>query len=140
MTMSQHIDYVSTYFPHKVPIPIRGEPTHKDLKRLKTELRANASSVDSTLGGGDHGYLGLVLSDVEYLAIPTVNGTPFVPPAYPGPLVIPPTANAMQAVQARESHQEQVRQCHAVDTGPLAATGRSPLVGVMPQVQGHWQA
>ena len=73
-------------------------------------------------GGGDHGYLGLVLSDAEYLAIPTVFGTRFVPPAYPGPLVIPPTANAVQAVQARESHQEQVRQyreCNHVEKALL---------------------
>ena len=122
MATSSHIDYVSTYFPHKVPSPIRGEPTHKDLKRLKTELRANASSVDSDLGGGDHGYLGLVLTDAEYLAIPTVHGTPFVPPAHPGPLVIPPTANAVQAVQAKESHQDQVRQyreCNHVEKALL---------------------
>ena len=52
MTLNQHIDYVSTYFPHKTPTMVRDEPTYKDLKRIKTELRANASSVDSDLGGG----------------------------------------------------------------------------------------
>ena len=89
MTMTPHIDYVATYFPHKTQIPICGEPTNADLKRLKTDLRANASSVDSNLGGGDHGYLGLVLSNTEYLAIPTVSNTAFVPPPYPGPFVLP---------------------------------------------------
>ena len=57
------IDYASTYFPYKTRTPIVGEPTYKALKRLKNELRANASSVDTDLGGGDHGYLGLVLTD-----------------------------------------------------------------------------
>ena len=52
MTQFQHVDYASTYFPHKTPTLIRGEPTYKDLKRVKMELQANASSVDSELGGG----------------------------------------------------------------------------------------
>ena len=90
MTLTQHIDYVTTYFPHKVPTLIRGVPTYKDVKRVKTELRANASSVDTELGGGDHGYLGLVLTNAEYLAVPGVNGNQFLPPVYPGALVIQP--------------------------------------------------
>ena len=44
-----NIDYTATYF--KYPTPIHGEPTNKLLKRSKTELRANASSVDIDLGG-----------------------------------------------------------------------------------------
>ena len=61
----QHIDYAAS-FPHRVPTKIQGEPLYRNLKRLKTELRANASSVDTDLGGGNHGYLGLVLSRNEY--------------------------------------------------------------------------
>ena len=64
------IDYAASYFKYKTPTPIQGEPTNKALKRLKTELQANASSVKSNLGGGDHGYLVLVLSDVEYANVP----------------------------------------------------------------------
>ena len=60
---SSRIDYSSTYFPYSTPTPIQGEPTYKALKRFKNELRANASSVDTDLGGGDHGYLGLVLTE-----------------------------------------------------------------------------
>ena len=63
------IDYANSYFKYKTPTPIQGTPTNKTLKRLKTELRANASSVESDLGGGDHGYLGLVLTDVKYASI-----------------------------------------------------------------------
>ena len=54
------VDYATSYFKYKTPTPIQGTPTNKTLKRLKTELRANASSVESDLGGGNHGYLGLV--------------------------------------------------------------------------------
>ena len=73
-------DYAASYFKYKTPTPIQGAPTNKTLERLKQELRANASSVESDLGGGDHGYLGLVLTDAKYA---TVTATPFVPPTYP---------------------------------------------------------
>ena len=59
------VDYALSYFKYKTPTPIQVTPTNKALKRLKRELRANASSVESDLGGRDHGYLGLVLTDVE---------------------------------------------------------------------------
>jgi hypothetical protein len=47
-----NVDYAATYFKYPVPCPINGEPTNKTLKRLKMELRANGSSVDTDLGGG----------------------------------------------------------------------------------------
>ena len=49
MTPPGNIDYATVYFKYS---PITGEPSNKSLKRLKTELRANASSVDTDLGGG----------------------------------------------------------------------------------------
>ena len=79
------VDYVASYFKYKTPTPIQGTPTYKALKRLKAELRANASSVECDLGGGNHGYLGLVLSEDEYAQ---VSPTPFVAPAFPDPLAI----------------------------------------------------
>ena len=101
------IDYASSYFKYKTPKTIRGVPTHKALKRLKTELQANASSVETDLGGGDHGYLGLVLTDAEYASVPHTQ--PFVAPNHPNPLVIPPNATAIEAIQLKENHSEQKR-------------------------------
>ena len=100
------VDNVASYFKYKTPTPIQGTPTYKTLKRLKAELRANASSVECDLGGGDHGYLGLVLSDQEYA---TVSQTPFIPPAFPHPLNIPANATQVQAFERRTRHEEQKR-------------------------------
>lgn len=116
-----NIDYAALYFKYKIPNPINGEPTNKSLKRLKTELRANASSVDTDLGGGDHGYLGLVLSDAEYARI-TPTPAAFVAPNFPGALVIDPNLTAMQAVQVRETHKEDIalyRECKNVEKALL---------------------
>ena len=62
--MTGSIDYATSYFKYKTPTPIRDKPTNKVLKRLKIELQANASSIESDLRGEDHVSLGLVLSDI----------------------------------------------------------------------------
>mmetsp|Transcript_14780 Transcript_14780/g.21115 ORF Transcript_14780/g.21115 Transcript_14780/m.21115 type:complete len:393 (+) Transcript_14780:111-1289(+) len=77
-------------------------------KRLKNELRAIASSVDTDLGDGDHGYLGLVLTDVEYANI-LPKPTPFIAPVFPGPLAIPATATGVQTVQRECMYNDQQR-------------------------------
>ena len=84
------VDYTASYFKYKTPTPIQGAPTNKILKRLKQELRANVSSVELDLGGGDHGYLGLVLTDVEYT---TVCATSSTAPTFLGTQVIPAGTN-----------------------------------------------
>ena len=101
------IDYSASYFKYKTPTPIRGEPTNKSLKRLKLELQSNASSVETDLGGGDHGYLGIVLTAEEYAKVP--NTEPFVAPNYPPDLVIPANATPIQALELKDKHQEKKR-------------------------------
>ena len=101
------IDYVSSYFKYKTPTPIREEPTHKTLKRLKMELQANASSVETDLGGGNYRYLGLVLTDQEYTTIPYT--APFIPPNYPPALNIPTKAKPIQVLQLKDEYREAKR-------------------------------
>ena len=101
-----NVDYATSYFKYKTPTPIQGAPTNKTLKRLKQELRANASSVESDLGGGDHGFLGLVLTDVEYT---TVSNTAFTAPTYPTALAIPTGTDQVTALNMREQHKEERR-------------------------------
>ena len=106
--MTHHIDYVTVYFPHKTPTLVLGEPTYNDIKRIKTELRADASSVESDLGGGDHGYLFLTLSDTEYLLIPGITAI-VVPPTWPGTYTVDQGFTQLKALQAREQHKKHVR-------------------------------
>ena len=108
MNSTGTVDYAASYFKYKTPTPIRGEPTNKSLKRLLSELRANASSVETDLGGGDHGYLGLVLSNVDYASI--AGTMPFTAPVYPGPLAIPAATCHVPALQLCEDHAEEKRQ------------------------------
>ena len=68
-------------FPNPIVNSINGKPTFTTLYKLQSQIKANASSVPSTLGGGRHGHLGLVLTPVKYN---TISLIPFVKPRDPG--------------------------------------------------------
>ena len=55
-------------FPHDplTPLDPQHEPTPTSARLLRRELYANARSVPTTLGGGDHGHLGLVMGEEAY--------------------------------------------------------------------------
>ena len=95
MSSSHRIPSVKdTYFQHKMLTKIHGKPTYESLQNVSTELKANASSVPSTLGGGGNGHLGLLLSNARYFTVAQAvlwttpgNPGPFVPPAGTGPQI-----------------------------------------------------
>ena len=100
------IDYRSIYFAFPNLTPINGEPDADTLVKLKNQLKANASSVPSNLGGGSLGHLGLVLSPTTYAM---VSNTPFVQPAHPGPLEIPALTTAAMTSVLRNEYVEKTR-------------------------------
>ena len=100
------IDYRSIYFAFPNLTPIDGEPDADILIKLKNQVKANASSVPSNLGGGANGYLGLVLSPATYAM---VSNIPFVQPAHPGPLAIPLGITGPMATVLRKQHIENTR-------------------------------
>ena len=64
-TTNTDIDKIVALFEQKELTPVHDRPTFRSLTTIKGELCANAGRVRSTLGGGRHGHLGLVLSDAE---------------------------------------------------------------------------
>ena len=60
------IDYTTAYFKFPVIDKIHEEPLYKSLKNLKHQLKANAQSLSSDLGGGEHVRLGWVITPEEY--------------------------------------------------------------------------
>jgi len=74
-------------FPYPTIPKINGEPSYKTLQEMKNCLRENAVSVHTSLGGGNNGHLGAVVSNAIYAII--APGTPYVAPVRPaegGPL------------------------------------------------------
>jgi hypothetical protein len=64
------------------PEIIRGEPTYQKLVELRDSIYANASQFPTPLGGGKYGYLGAVIPNADYIALP--HTVAFVLPANPG--------------------------------------------------------
>ena len=58
-------------------------PNHVNLELLHRQLNANAMEINSARGGGQHGYLALLLSATDYNNIP--NTQPWVATVHPGP-------------------------------------------------------
>ena len=102
-----NIDYVATYFQISKLTPIHGEPDFSTLRVLRDELKANAGSVTTTLGGGRLGYLGLLLSPEDYNRV--APETPFVRPPNPGPLVIPVGTTQHATTRMKDDHTEALR-------------------------------
>eukprot|EP00591_Stephanopyxis_turris_P011763 CAMPEP_0195511484 /NCGR_PEP_ID=MMETSP0794_2-20130614/3783_1 /TAXON_ID=515487 /ORGANISM="Stephanopyxis turris, Strain CCMP 815" /LENGTH=71 /DNA_ID=CAMNT_0040639083 /DNA_START=51 /DNA_END=262 /DNA_ORIENTATION=- len=52
--------------PYPAITKIVGRPTYVSIRELVRQLKANASAIATDLGGGQHGFLGLILLDNEY--------------------------------------------------------------------------
>ena len=72
---------------------IIGKPTYETIQNLEHQIIANTPCSTTSLGRGNHRYLGLVKSPAQYALIPT---TPFDRPQHPQPIVV--NQNATQAV------------------------------------------
>ena len=99
-------NYRENVFAYHDLTQIQGEPTFSNLKLLTREIKANAMAVHSTLGGGAHGHLGLVVTPAQYALI---SPTPFVRPVFPASLVIPTGTTAVAANNMEREYKEQLR-------------------------------
>ena len=62
---------------------IDGQPTDEDLNLLIKELTNAAGSIATRNGGGEHGHVGMVIDEAEYVAF-SKGGAKFVVPTNPG--------------------------------------------------------
>jgi len=85
-----------------------GEPITATLITLQAEVRDNAQSVQSDLGGGANGHLGLVCTPTTYQSL-VPNATVYTRPTNPGRLVLRDGLTQYQIAQARDQHQETTR-------------------------------
>jgi hypothetical protein len=82
------VEDVIANFPHPVLSSLPGEPDYHTLHTIHKMLRENAHSIDTHLGGGAFGHLGVIISDIAYEGISPL--TAWVNPTFPGrtPVVI----------------------------------------------------
>lgn len=99
------IDAIREKMPHPSLTRIIGEPDYQSLDRLYKEIKANAFSIHSTLGGGNHGHLGMVLTPVAYARH---SAAAWVQPVHPGTLNIPNGTSQHQTNHLRDLFNEQM--------------------------------
>ena len=75
------IDYKNTHFEFPELTRIHGQPTTACLITLKREVRTNASTVHTVLGGGHTGHLGMTCTPQVYATVP--NSAPYQRPNAP---------------------------------------------------------
>ena len=75
MVVINSVNYRETCFPKPDLTRTPDRPTYESLHQTQLELKANAISVHSNLGGRNHaGHLGLLMTDPQYHAL--VSNTP----------------------------------------------------------------
>ena len=141
--MTSNTDFKELYFEHKDMPRIIGEPSFTSLHDLLRRLKANASSVPCTLGGGAHGYVGTLLSPQAYASL---SNTAFNPPNHPGSLVIPMGSTQYEIAHLKQAHEDNLstfqnytlmqraligQLCQAVDPQYTAAL-RNRITGQIP--------
>ena len=99
MTSTSSVNHKNSYFEHPFLIAIR---TYETLHRVKNEIKANTSSVPTTLGGRNHGYLGMILTPTEYRRI--VSTFHFTQPSNPGVLFPNPAGTAAKIASTEYTH------------------------------------
>jgi hypothetical protein len=64
-------------FPHPVLSTVQGEPYYQTIHATRKFLEANSRAIDTHLGGGTLGHLGLIILDASYAMIaPTTDAGP----------------------------------------------------------------
>lgn len=84
---------------------MQGEPTYKLIKQVEKFILENAASIHSKLGGGNLGYLGLVITPEKYVILS--GGIQFTEHQNPPTLPPIPTGATQQQIAALTStHKE----------------------------------
>jgi hypothetical protein len=79
-------DFIAS-FPHPISPTVQGEPDYQTICAIRKLLQANSRAIDTHLGGGSLGHLGLIVSDASYAMIaPATDADPtlWVSPTDPG--------------------------------------------------------
>jgi hypothetical protein len=106
------VEDVLASFPHPILPTVEGEPDYQTLHAARKFLQANSRAIDTHLGGGTLGHLGLIVSDEAYsnIAPPTAESPTFwVTTNAPGRAPAEMDGTAAQLSAARHLWEEDVQ-------------------------------
>jgi hypothetical protein len=99
-------------FPHPVLPTVQGEPDYQNIHATRKFLQANSRAINTHLGGGTLGQLGLIILDESYDRIaPTTDDTPtlWTSPQAPRRASVNKNGTVAQLIAARHIWEEVVQ-------------------------------
>ena len=126
MLYSYSIKSIFSQFDYKKLSKIDGKPTIESILLLHWQVKRNAQSLPTTLGGGQLGFLALVLPQAKYDTIP--NFEPFARPTDPGPfqLHLPSTTNTATTLNTPTAPARQQMHSITMVTPTIQAESTTP--------------
>jgi hypothetical protein len=106
------VEDVMASFPHPILPTVEGEPDYQTIHATRKFLQVNSRAIDTHLGGGTLGHLGVIISDASYamIAPPTAEEpTLWVTPNAPGRSPATTDGTASQISAARHQWEEDVQ-------------------------------
>jgi hypothetical protein len=106
------VEDVLENFPHPILPTVEDEPDYQTIHATRKFLQANSRAIDTHLGGGTLGHLGLIISDAAYsnIAPPTADAPTFwESPNAPGRAPATTDGTAAQLRAARHVWEEDVQ-------------------------------
>jgi hypothetical protein len=106
------VEDVMASFPRPVLPTVQGEPDYQIIHATRKFLQANSRAIDTHLGGGTLGHLGLIISDTSYAMIaPATDAGPklWTSPQSPGRAPSNTDGTAAQINAARHIWEEDVQ-------------------------------
>jgi hypothetical protein len=102
--MGLSIDNMVAKFPTKTIRTIPGKPDYASISNTVQLMYGNAVSLPTTLGGGQHGHVRLIMTPILYT---TLSGTIYKSPADPGNDILQPTGRAADGKHQPYLHREE---------------------------------
>ena len=107
MVKPTSIDNIVAKFLTKILLPITGEPDYDCISQLNQIIYGNAATLPTTLGGGAHGRVGLIMKATLYVTLAATSYvTPNEPPLTPD---VPTTKTRASRQQLQDQHAEEHR-------------------------------
>jgi hypothetical protein len=106
------VEDIIASFPHPILPTVQGDPDYQTIHTIWMLLQANSRAIDTRLGGGSLGHLGLIVSDAYYAMIaPATEAGPtrWVSPTAPGRAPGNTDGTAAQISAARHIWDEEVQ-------------------------------
>jgi hypothetical protein len=118
------VEAVMASFPHPILQTVQGEPDYQTIHATRRFLQANSQDIDTHLGGGTLGHLGLIILDASYAMIAPATAdktTILITSQAPGrePAAIDGTAAQISATHHNwEEDVQTYRTCTSVQQAP----------------------